>query len=204
MATKKTWKDLSFFQKALVIFVGIILGLFLIGIMNAPSKDKSITQNTITKTEPPKPAIEKPENQQRFEKTIQEYVIKFSEANNELQQSTARKNRAKALQNLGFTEAYNWVGTLTNISTDNEGNASVSVKLTSNIKLHTSYVSRKIKHGSPLYNKLSDMEKGQRVNFSGSFIYERKDYFNETSMFEEGGMKSPDFSFDFTSVSVIE
>jgi len=58
-----------------------------------------------------------------------------------------------------------------------------------------------IEQSNPLYNAIAELQKGDKVIVSGSFLNSSaRDYVEEYSMTEAGSMKTPDFLVRFTNV----
>jgi hypothetical protein len=204
-------------QKKLTMihWIGIVLGvLILIVIINSPDKsnetdsqntDKS-AKSTSSKTVV---SINKPENQIQFEGVISKYITAYKRAKNELQKSAIRSSRRAELGKIiNNFEIHSWTGTIKELSTNSEGKAILTIRITPNIEVKTwnnalsDIVSNTlIEQNTKVYNQLMKFTIGQLVYFSGSLFDSGKDYFTETSMTEEGAMVSPEFLVKFTNVS---
>jgi hypothetical protein len=167
--------------------------------------------SSVTNTNSNAPVDLRPEEQQNFENLITSYSRKFDEAQNELQESTFRKERMNAIRDLGINQQINgWIGTLNNLGTNSEGKAYITIKLTSNLSVGTwnnafSDIGDNtlIDMDSDLYKALYNMKTGQKVRFFGNFIQSDMDYFKETSLTIRGAMKNPDFLMNFSNVETI-
>jgi hypothetical protein len=91
-----------------------------------------------------------------------------------------------------------------NTSTDNQGKAYITVRLlgSNSVKIGTSYIADMFPVGSKLFNKLSEIEVGDIIEFSGTFRYdyEYQDHLDENSSTEYGSMNYPEFNFVFKSI----
>ena len=198
-----------------IYWVGIVLGvLFLIGIMNAPDKSNGVdspkTNVTIKSTNSNADAdsIIKPENQVLFEGVISKYISAYKQAKNELQKSSIRSKRSVELSNsINSLEIKNWAGTINELSTNTEGKAILSIRITPSIEVKTwnnalsdIVANTLVEQNSPLYNQLMELAVGQKVIFSGYFFNSDEDYAEETSLTEEGAMVNPEFLVKFINV----
>jgi len=61
-----------------------------------------------------------------------------------------------------------------------------------------------IEHGSPLYKTISELNLGDKVMFSGTFLSGEDDYIAEGSLTEFGAMTSPDFIFRFSDIEKLK
>ena len=102
-----------------------------------------------------------------------------------------------------------WVGSIRGMDTTSEGYAILTVAIDSGIELctHNNALSDKLSGSSTLiapesnlYAVLSDMAKGQKIKFSGSFFHGDDDYYEEQSVTIQGSMTQPEFLFKFTAI----
>jgi hypothetical protein len=99
-------------------------------------------------------------------------------------------------------ESKNWVGTLTNISTDKDGDATVYINLDNRIKIRSTNVSS----SSPMYEQLGKVEEGKKIILTGYFHVHKesltKGYFLHTiNLTERGSLTSPEFKFEISSIT---
>jgi hypothetical protein len=57
-----------------------------------------------------------------------------------------------------------------------------------------------IENGTKVYNSISELSKGDKVVFSGTFISDDRDFIRESSMTERGSMTDPEFILRFSSI----
>jgi len=153
----------------------------------------------------------RPEKQIQFESVITTFSQQFDKAQNELQESSCRKDRMNAIKELKInTQINDWIGTLSQLKTNTEGKAYITIKLNNNLTIGTwnNAISdigdnTLISMDSALYKTLINMKTGQKVKFSGSFINSDLDYFKEKSMTIRGAMKTPEFLMRFSNVEAI-
>jgi hypothetical protein len=143
-----------------------------------------------------------------FIAATQMYMEPYRNAKNELQKSALRKERAQELKAAlgGKLEVVNWTGVLTDLSTNSDGDAYITVEIARGVSIRTwnNSLSDKgdrtlIKFGSSLFKALAEMEEGTRVHFSGSF-FPGQDFVKEMSLTESGSMSEPEFLFRFSKV----
>lgn len=198
-------------------WVGIVfLGLIIIGAINSPEENRQKVQedsvggasseSIINTTKAPKP-----ENEIRFISVVEKYVKSFSETKNELQQSLLRNQRNQDLSK-SFNSLYikSWIGVINQLSTNSEGKAILSIRISPNIEIKTwnnslsdIMANTLIDKGTPLYKILTTLSTGQKVKFTGNFLPSSDDYMKETSVTIRGSMRSPEFLFKFESIEPI-
>ncbi len=146
--------------------------------------------------------------QVQFINVVEKYSSGFRDAKNELQQSSLRDQRRDEIEkSVRGRTASLWVGKITQLDTNTEGDAILSISISPNIEIRTfnnalsDYGSGTlISKGTDLYKRLFNLSAGQKVEFSGSFFYDEIDYIEETSLTIRGSMRSPEFLFRFESV----
>lgn len=152
-----------------------------------------------------------PTKQKEFIKVINAQEENFKNAKNELLQSEVRLNRKLLIkETLNNLVIDSWVGEIAHLSTNSEGQAILEILISPNIRLLTwnnmiSDISfnTMIPINSNLFQKLKNLEVGQRVSFSGKFFY-GEDFIYEKSMTIKGSMKNPEFLFSFSDINLIQ
>lgn len=132
----------------------------------------------------------RPDDQKKFEEICSQYRAEYDRAGNEIQQSAARNGRKNALQQFGIKSAQDWIGTIDNLSTNNDGKGVITIKLQSGLKISTwNNAISDIRDGtlispeSTVFNSLMNLKKGENVQFSGDFITgSDTDYLRMTGM----------------------
>ena len=151
-----------------------------------------------------------PEAQANFIAAISDYRARFNSESNELKQAALRdQRRASILAVLGSRmNVKEWVGTLRKLETSGDGKAIITVRVAPELDIETAGSSLSdlaystiIEKSSPVYASLMTMKTGDKVRFSGSFIYAEADGFAENSLTTTGAMTAPEFLFQFTSIS---
>ena len=210
----KNKKKLRWFHWVLIVMAGLIV----LGAMGGGEETTATAVGEKSATKPAsskpasKPGMAVPAPQKEFVDTVLSYKADFRKAQNELQQSSVRTKRRQALAGLGLGMAVeNWVGKIKRMETTTEGHAVLAVTIGDNVEIHTwnnafadMGVGTLISHESPLYDKLSEMARGQQIKFSGSFLPSEDDYYEELSLTIEGSMSQPEFLFKFSDVDKIE
>ena len=198
-------------------WIGIILfSFFLIIIISASGNNKqndsSKDSQNITKNETNiQHNDNKPNDEISFINLIEKYRTLFIDAKNELQQSILRdKRKANLANSLNSRTIDSWVGKISQLETNSEGNAILSVKISPYIEIKTwnNAISdlasdTLIEKETPLYNDLINLARGKKVKFSGHFLSSQEDYIEEQSVTIRGSMKNPEFVFKFISIEQI-
>ena len=193
-----------------LVVVGVVVGMCNIGNKSTSRSSSSSTTSRTTQTQQYSLDI-RPDSQKKLEEVCATYSKEFSNAANELQESTIRENRRKALQQLNIKNASDWIGTLSDMTTTTEGTAHIEITLNNELKvsnwnnrLSDSGANTLIPMDSALYKKLTDMNKGAKVRFSGVFFpNDSKDFIKEKSLTIRGAMKSSDFLVKFDDVNLL-
>ena len=151
-----------------------------------------------------------PEKQKSFSQVVMTFVGKYKSAANELKKSAVRTERKIALKDAlnSSYEIVDWIGTLKDMGTTSERNAYVSIQpdgcnfrvQTWNNELSDISGNTLIPQGTELYKKVADLDKGNRVLFSGHFVPGEDDFVQEQSVTEQGSMTDPEFTVIFTSI----
>lgn len=153
--------------------------------------------------------ISMPMAQKKFIEAIESTREEYLEASNELKKSAARTKRAKLIQpTLGKNRNISgWVVEVTEMGTNREGNATLGVRIpNTGILIQTRNFAfgddsnTLIKHGSALYNAVSDLNVGDLIKIDGVFIRsDKSDYIYNVRLTERGAMVDPLFLFRFTA-----
>jgi len=181
---------------------GILFVLFVIGVF-APSEETTTKSKEVQSTEIPA-------SQQAFINAVTSIMADYEKASNELKKSAVRKTRRQKIRAAlkEKRKVVNWVGTLKDMSTTSERNAYVSIQpegsnffiQTWNNEVSDFMDKTLIPESSTLYNAVADLDKGNKVIFSGSFVQSDDDFVGEQSMTEQGSMLDPEFSFRFSEI----
>ena len=145
-----------------------------------------------------------PDDQVAAIRAVEEAREAYKTCGNQLKCSSVRKDRDKAISAAtGRGRLVNWVGVLDTLATTGDGDAYISISVPErDVTLSTwnngiSDISDKtlIKHGSPLYEALAEMEVGDPVIFSGQIK-------SEKSLTEAGSIAAPDFAVRFSEIRI--
>ncbi|WP_183074378.1 hypothetical protein [Salmonella enterica] len=167
------------------------------------------------------------ESENKFISVIDKYAQSVDGVDNELKINKLKKERDKEIypifknENNNFPQ--NWYGVVDYISTTNDGDGVIKIKIADNITIgtwNTSFADKKyytlIKADSKLYDVVSDLSEGDIVKFSGLFhsaskakykptkteIMNEKGFY-ESSLTLKGGMTEPSYIFSFTDIEKI-
>ncbi len=120
-----------------------------------------------------------------------------------------RAQRKQDIESLKLSaKVVNWVGEVTFLQLNGQGNATLCVSISPDIVLQTAKHAREdfatnsiILKNTSLFNQVKKLEKGDFVTFSGTFFPASEDIFKELSLSMHASMVRPTFLFDFTSVT---
>jgi hypothetical protein len=152
-----------------------------------------------------------PQSQARFITATAQGRTQYDAAQNDFQRGAARPMRAKAIcAALSSPQLDGWVGTVTNLSTNGDGDGVLEVNIGEGTKLTTwnnsfSDIQARtlIKSDSSLYQRLSSLKEGGSVRVYATLFSEGPDCFKETSLTLGGSLKEPVFLARFTRIEQI-
>jgi hypothetical protein len=150
-----------------------------------------------------------PQQQLDFLKIIEDARQAYASGQNDMQKGAARPNRARALCNLLRTRRVEgWVGTVTQLTTNNEGKGVISldvgrgiVVMTANNAFSDIGLNTMLDPNGSLFQIASTLNKGDDVRFSGEFISGDTDCIMEVSLTMSGSIRSPWFIFRFRGLT---
>jgi len=221
------WKSEKRSKKSKII-ISCVFGFFLLVVISG--NDDSSTENTNIKstTNNNKMVSEKsksqnqnlPSDQTSFISIIEKFSKEYKKAGNDMKKSAVRTKRGQAIGEwasggpnfIGIVFCENWVGKISSIGTNNDGKGILEVELkgTNIIKLKTNNnafsdtlsIPTLIEQSSPMFVKLSDMNKGDLIRFSATFLSsDKNDFISEMSMTEYGSMTDPEFIVQFSKIN---
>jgi hypothetical protein len=200
-------------RRKMALWLKIVIGILVIAIVRQAMGTQNETTRSSSSSQNQTTVDPRPEKQKQFESVIATFSQQFDKAENELQESSYRKERMNAIKELKIdTQISGWTGTLNQLGTTTEGKAYITIKLNNNLAIGTwnnafSDIGDNtlISMDSALYKTLINMKTGQKVIFSGSFISSNSnlDYFKEQSMTIRGAMKTPEYLMRFSSVETM-
>ena len=159
------------------------------------------------------PSLAFPTAQQNLLKVLEQTEIEYENAPNELKKSLVRTKRGKLIKKTlkNSRNFIDWVGVVSDMQTTTKRNAvfeieientGITISTFENELLDLMGRNTLISPKNQLYGIISELEKGDRVIVSGSFIPSDKvDYIYESSLTESGSMRSPEFNARFTKVT---
>lgn len=160
------------------------------------------------------PVLVYPEIQQKFIKVIEDMEKEYEDAPNELKKSAVRAKRGKFIKEvLGNTRSFNnWIVKVRSLETTSNGKAIFLVKIdgtsidmgTTNNEFSDIFENTLIDQSSPLYNIIAELNKGDKVLVSGTFLPSDRnelDYIEEYSITEKGSMTAPHFAVRFKTIT---
>ncbi|WP_185249420.1 MULTISPECIES: hypothetical protein [Chryseobacterium] len=156
-------------------------------------------------------SLEFPVDQQNFIKVVEQAYSDYKDAPNELKKSAIRTERGNLIKKIldGKRNFADWVVIVKEMHTTGKGKAYFTVKIdetniemgTVNNELSNMFENSLIEQSNPIYNQISELQKGDVVIISGSFFpSDKSDYIQELSLTEEGSMRKPEFLVRFTNV----
>lgn len=139
---------------------------------------------------------------------IKSYKTIYDEAATDLRKGNARIERDEAICSIiGNGKVSNWSGVVETIGATSEALGYIKVAIGDNITLETwnnefsdIFDDTLIPRKSPLYNILLDLQKGQIVTFSGSFIGGDGFCLDTKNLTEYFAVNRPEFVFKFTAI----
>lgn len=150
-----------------------------------------------------------PGDQQKFLTIIEEAKTEIENAETDLQESVALRNRDKALcAVLSSNKVKNWTGLIKNVGANGEGKAYVDIEIADRIRVQTwnnafsdIQDNTLIPTSSNFFDDLVAMTEGDLVTFSGAFLR------GDNSCLKKGNLTdifyglSPEFIFRFSDIS---
>ena len=142
-------------------------------------------------------SIPLPSEQANFSAIIDSMYNVYQEQPNDLKKSSVKKARNSLFEEIKFNrKVTNWIGKLTDMSTNDNGNASIGISLLGS-RAEVETAGHPITLGTNLYNDISSLSTGDTVVVCGSF-YPSPDYMGkyefeyiyESSVTEYGSMSN--------------
>lgn len=152
-----------------------------------------------------------PESEKNVLSVVEKYKTKYDSAANDLQRADVRLNRDDAICTTnGGSSVSNWVGVVKTIGGNSEGKGYLTVEIADRVTLETwnnalSDIDQNtlIPRSSPLYKKVLDLQEGDIVKFSGSFVPADGSCVNTKNLTEVFAIYWPEFVFKFSDLSKI-
>jgi hypothetical protein len=148
------------------------------------------------------------QRQELFVKAVQKAQSGSAAAKNRMQKGALLAERTKEICSiLRNTKVDNWRGRITQISANSDGKGVLKIEIGPDVFVKTwnnSFSDGRdktlLEPGSPLFNKVANMETDTKVVFSGYFLVDKQNCIKESSMSLEGKLKDPEFIFRFTDI----
>ena len=149
-----------------------------------------------------------PAKEKSFVGVIEKYKDIYDAAKNDLQRGNERLNRDEALCSVnGGSKVTSWTGVLEDVGATSEGLAYLKVAIGDGVTLETwnnelsdFMDDTLIQRNSELYDTILNLESGQQVIFSGSFIPGDGACLDTKNFSEFFAIESPEFLFKFTGI----
>ena len=185
---------------------------------SSSSKDAEVKLTVVKSDEtcdsdssPTEPSSEygiQPAKQKSFVGVIEKYKAIYDAAKNDLQRGNERLNRDEALCSVtGGSNVKSWSGILEDVGATSEGLAYLKVAIgdgvtfeTWNNELSDFMDGTLIKRNSSLYETILNLEAGQKVIFSGSFVPADGSCLDTKNLTEFFAIERPEFVFKFTGI----
>ena len=198
--------------------LGSVVLILVIGLIFAPSKDKTAPQpsppaqpTAVTVATPPATKAAEPEfpaMETALIAAAEHSTVAYANGANDMAKGGTRPNRARAicaaLTNLTVRD---WTGQVDELTSNGDGKGVLSVRIAPTVTLKTWNNSLSdiqdhtlIEPGTRLFDAAVALKVHQRVRFSGNFIRSTTDCVREGSMTLEGSMTAPEFMFRFSDI----
>ena len=136
-----------------------------------------------------------PDIQKRFIEIVKGYQGTTLEQMNDIQKRLILKKRGNDLKTLNFDgSAQNWTGNVSDISAFGDS-IFFRIEVAPKVIL---FVSTDIEDA--IVEKISPLQEGQRVVFSGKLKTDSSSGFSEVSFTTDGGIEEPEFKFTLTDI----
>ncbi|MGH0003008.1 hypothetical protein ACQU0X_23310 [Pseudovibrio ascidiaceicola] len=149
-----------------------------------------------------------PVEQTQFVTAVQNATASFRAAKNELAQGGTRsKRKENVCAALPSLEVQNWVGQLEQLTSNSDGLGVISIRLADGVTVKTwnnafSDIGDDtlIDPSSALFSQVAELNKNQRIRFSGRFFSSDLDCIKEPSISLRGSMTDPEYIMRFHSI----
>ena len=153
---------------------------------------------------PAKAAIPAPQAEIDYIGAITAARPAYAGAGNELRQSSVEHNMEDAMRAaVKGARAEGWIGMIDSMGTNGDGDAWIVVTVADGMTVHTTnnslsdtFTHTLIKHGSPLYERIADLKKGDTVQFSAQLL-------KLTDLTERGKVEEPEMEARFSAIEPV-
>jgi len=172
---------------------------------NAEPAARAVPAPSVAQT-PPAPVM--PADQAKFVAAAVEAQAEYRGAANEMAAGGMRAlRRQKICAAVKSPQVRDWVGTISTLSSANDGKGVLEVTLAKDVSVATwnntfSDMETKtlIEPGSPVFNQAVQLKRGDKVVFSGTFFPSKDDCWAEKSVSLRGSMTAPSYTFRFSAI----
>ncbi|OTQ62040.1 hypothetical protein [Gilliamella apis] len=188
----------SIIKKILIV---VIILVVIVAIFGNSKNDETKKEAT--------PEIQYPQDQTTLIEASKTAMDKAIKADNDMQKGSALRERSKAICN-GITNlsVKDWVGTIKKIDSNSDGYGVLEIEIARKIYVKTwnnalsdSFHKTLLKPDTPLFDKIANMKKGQKVKFSGNFFKDNETCIYESSLSLDGKLTEPEYIFRFSDVN---
>src|SRR5438270_6764720 len=148
-----------------------------------------------------------PQSQRNLAAIMDRYAHLYDAAPNDMAKGALRPQRASEICGLALRDISAWIGRVTILSSNNDGNGVMEVRISEKLSVGTWNNSLSdirdntlIAAGSALHRSAVSLKIGQLVTFSGHFIPEKTDCLKEKSLTVTGAMTDPTLLFRFEEI----
>jgi hypothetical protein len=219
-------KKLGRFRRFATYFGFFWIGLIVIGLI-ASHEEKSLSPNAgkdgqaveaevdsadnIVAEEKNLVLKNRPDDQSAFLGVIRDAIMASDAAANDMVRGGILAERTASICDLpDLMTVRDWTGHIKTIDSNSDGKGVLSVSIFRNVNLQTwnNAMSDVVDEtlltpGSSVFNAAAALKKGDPVRFSGAFISDTKICIGEQSMSLIGKLEEPEFSFKFSSISML-
>lgn len=149
----------------------------------------------------------KQSTEDKFVAIVQKGIDDGNEASDDLKMGRVMKKRDKAVCNLHASKVRNWTGTVHTLDSNGDGDGVLSIELSDDIRVGTwnnalsDIGDNTLIKSDKLMDRLAEMEEGQEVTFSGTFIKgENGGCTNVKGLTKIGKLLDPEYVFKFSDV----
>lgn len=150
-----------------------------------------------------------PGNQLRFVRVVGDAINAYNDAPNDMAKGALRPKRKDAICSvLGESTEGEWTGLVETLSTNNDGDGVLAIKIAPHVVVKTWNNSLSdignntlLKPSDPVHTIAVTLKEGDLVKFSGTFFKDETDCIDEASLTLDGAMTEPEFIIRFASIS---
>lgn len=148
-----------------------------------------------------------PKSQARFVKIVERAADDYADTSNELKGAKVLKTRDRDACAAAGSKVKSWVGTVHGIGATGDGDGWVEIEVAPSIVIETwnnslsdAFDSTLIPSSASFYDRLSDLDEGDKVVFSGKFVPADDSCLDTTNLTKTFNAADPNFLFRFTNV----